>query len=311
MFNNNSFWNLEKTVDILGYLNIFFVVATAVSATLIFKYNNKMEAATGRHRNPHKRKKKIWEKLSIILGILAAILTVCLTILGSKVSTSKENEAKAQIANANLQAENAKAISAKANNGAEIAKANAAQANQATSEIQKQNLELATKLAKITKESNTEKQKLFRMQIEVANAQTKQIQAEKDLLLLNKKIAPRKITNQQQSSLINLINKIPEGFLSIQAITGDGEAYQYAEKLLNIFKEAGWKRVSGIISTAEEFPYGLLIITGRQNNNSTYVMELERVFEQTDLESLTKGPAFNEATPPNEVILYIGHKPNK
>jgi len=128
----------------------------------------------------------------------------------------------------------------KANADAEKAKADAANANLRAQAIEHENITLRNDLEKTIIEADTEKQKLARTQIEVANAQTKQKEAEIALIKLKKQVAGRELSAEQQKRIVEEIKGQPS-IVSIYFALNDPEVAIFADQIKITLLAAGWK----------------------------------------------------------------------
>lgn len=161
-------------------------------------------------------------KLIFIIYVISLLFTLVLTVLLWKASNKAQdaviNDAKLQISKINLSSE----------------------------KITKENIELRTKLEQSISEATIEKQKLSKMQIEVAEAKQKQSEAEISLEELKVRIKYRNLTQEQGKTMVEMLSGKKKGHVSITAVMGNAESSSFANQLHDIFKESKWAVPSGI-----------------------------------------------------------------
>jgi hypothetical protein len=153
-----------------------------------------------------------------------------------------------------------------------------------------------------------EKLKLAKTQNEVAEANKKQIEAERSLGQVQEKIRFRSINSQQRVELVKLLKLNVRPPIIIGTPAGVPESMQFALQLNDILKEAGWD-AKGV---GQDFyvgghPVGILIEVHSYKEAPRYAAFLQHALKQVGIESMgTENPD----TPNNYVKLIVGLKPN-
>jgi len=161
---------------------------------------------------------------SLIFGVIA---TYAIVVSGN----IKEKVFKRELSKTNADAEKAKADAANASS-------KAADANLRAQVIERDNIVLRNDLEKTIIEADTEKQKLAKTQIEVADSKRKQAEAEKSLEELRAKLRARSITAEQREILVHQLAPLAGGRIKVVRL-GDKEASEYADQIISVFREAG------------------------------------------------------------------------
>ncbi|MCA1638604.1 MAG: hypothetical protein LC768_09770 [Acidobacteria bacterium] len=142
-----------------------------------------------------------------------------------------------------------------------------------------------------------------KLEKEITEAKTKQIEAEKALLELQNRISPRSLTQEQQTKLLAALKTLPKDSIDIHFISGNEESIQYAEQFIRVFKDAGWQ-VQPKAAITSFSVLGLHIIG---SGSDSPVMSLTQAFKDCGIQ--ING---NESFPPdlpNSVSLTVGAKP--
>lgn len=269
---------------------IFGVVAAVIAAllaSLVFRTNNVYQAAV---------------KADADARILVA---------RAEAETAKKDAAEANkgVAKANLEIENAKKATAEANAVAKTAEEGAAKANERAEKLEQQNITLRTDLNKAGAEANVEKQKVARMQIEVAEARTKQAEAERQLLQLQERTTPRQLSGRQQRFLSNELKKYrgtPVAFTRI----ADAEANAFGGRMLAALMMSGWTvQSSNNAGTPSPPVYGVRIVFPSKSNpmGTPASQALISALQQLDVEmKISPNPDESEL-----ITIFVGLKPVK
>jgi hypothetical protein len=76
---------------------------------------------------------------------------------------------------------------------------------------------------------------------DVAKQQERAATAERDLLLLKRAVAPRRITPEQQQEIVRLLNSATsKGRVSVSTFSNNAEPLAYAEEIRKVLAVAGW-----------------------------------------------------------------------
>jgi len=97
--------------------------------------------------------------------------------------------------------------------------------------------------ARALAEASSAKENTSRLEIESANLRERAARAGKELIEVQDRIKPRRITEAQRVRLIQALNPLPKGLIGITATIGDGEARILAGQIQALLKASGWEDV--------------------------------------------------------------------
>ena len=228
---------------------------------------------------------------SLIFGVIA---TYAIVVSGN----IKEKVLRQELSKANTDAEKAKFDAATASE-------KAADTNKRAQEIERDNLKLKADLENTIIEADSEKLKLAKMQIDVADARRKQAEAEKSLEQFRQRIQPRLMTTDQQNHFTKLLNGA-KGTIDIVSMLGDAESYSFASQIDATLKANGWQTrgVNQAVFTGK--PVGLILGVHSAETAPQYAVVLQQAF------SIIGFPASGEISadlPAQTVKLIVGTKP--
>jgi hypothetical protein len=96
-----------------------------------------------------------------------------------------------------------------------------------------------------------------RLEVEAAQQRARAAEAERALLELQQRLAPRRIDSALQKKLVAALRPY-HGSVVVLTQLGDAEAAQFANDLIKVFQEAGWQLQLNRIGVASPPPYGLV-----------------------------------------------------
>lgn len=166
------------------------------------------------------------------------------------------------------------------------ADARIAEANRKSKEVEQQNLILRSEVAKL--------------QIEAANAQ-------RALLEVQERIAPRHLSEDQKNKLRSILKGQPKGEITIECVGAIGEAFDFAKEIYDVLVSIGWK-VQGVESmiVPGEVASGILIaVRSHDSPSAPKAKTLRAALKRIGLE--TKEELRNHLSE-NEIELLVGAK---
>ncbi len=263
----------------------------------------------------------LYNYIAIGLTLAAAFCAFMVFFTGSKAQNAKDiqsnkvqREADERISQSNASAAIAQADAAFANASAGSATADAAKAKEATQLIEKQNLQLQRDLSNTNTQADIEKQKLAKTQIEVSNALTRQYEAERrqaeaerKLLLLSEKVKQRVISPQQRNQILDALKHQPRATntVHITSNASDSESAIYAEQIAHLLIDAGWK-----VDNGQGFfggtPLGLFIqVKDKTSPTAEFAGIIQHAFKTAGIELTGEVQPERE---PEEIHLIVGSK---
>jgi hypothetical protein len=101
--------------------------------------------------------------------------------------------------------------------------------------------ELVTASNDLSKEKDRQLQRDLKEKDEaIAKLDKERAEAEKSLLELQERFAPRTVSPEQRTTFLKEVASEPKGKVSISVVTGDPEAFAYATKLFELLRDAGY-----------------------------------------------------------------------
>ncbi|PYR04361.1 MAG: hypothetical protein DMF99_32115 [Acidobacteria bacterium] len=151
----------------------------------------------------------------------------------------------------------------------------------------------------------------FARSIEVSKQQEKTANAERELLILKEKIAPRHISDEQRKALIaSLKESQDKGLVRVFAQAGDSESFQYAVQIEEILKAAGWlvapPSLPGIFPSPGDSHVGLLLGVRDPSKPPPHGLALKKAFAGVGIEMLVE---HNRRADDTGVELLVNNKP--
>lgn len=93
-----------------------------------------------------------------------------------------------------------------------------------------------------------------KVEIELAKQQTKAAVAEKNLLELQERIKPRRLTDKQAKDFVDALKNLPGATVRVGwTIGGADEGFDFLKQLIPLFREAGWVVVNDGKDITEHF----------------------------------------------------------
>ena len=206
--------------------------------------------------------------------------------------TAEAENAKTERAEADRQIAIAKADAAKAREGAEVARTDALRAKEGIA-----NAEAVSAKAAVEVE---------RLQIVVADAEVRRLEAERAFLELQERVKPRKLTDAQRKGLVELLKDAPKGPVMMECLMAETETCSFAEDIRTALIAAGFKinqtQVSG---TATVIPTGVNVLI-HDNSIPRHSDFLMRALRGIGLKPIGMVDPF---VPEGMVFIRIGVKP--
>jgi hypothetical protein len=149
----------------------------------------------------------------------------------------------------------------------------------------------------------------------LAKQQERAANAERELLELKERVAPRRLTAAQRTALLAALKAAaPKGRVDVVCSVGDGEARSFAIEILATLKDAGWPTLG---SVSAEFVTGfgtLVVVKGPADapagtvfpDAPRHAVSLSRAFSAAGLEIGTNAAPHLKA---DEVKLVVATKP--
>jgi hypothetical protein len=211
------------------------------------------------------------------------------------VAIAKENTSRLEVEAARLR-EQATAAEAKIKS----AEARAAEANERSARAGEGTAKALVEVA-IAKENTS------RLEIDAANLRERAARAEKELIEVQDRIKPRRITDPQRTRLIQALKPLPKGPISITTPMGDGEARILAGQIQEIFKASGWGDVHISQALFNRPMIGVMIQLHDVENIPLFAVPLLQAFHDNDV---SKTLAYNPEVPEGKIDILVGMKPN-
>jgi hypothetical protein len=217
--------------------------------------------------------------LAALAGLLAWYFSVQLTAVKDEADLKFKTESSTTIALAEARSEDAKEKAARAGEGTAKALAEAAAANE----------------------------RAGKLEVEAAHQRDRAARAERDLVEVQNRIRPRRITDAQRTQLVQVLMQSPKGAVRIDVVLGDGEALIFARQIKEILTASGWTNVHLSQSVYTGSPVGLSIIVRDGSNVPLFAAALMEAFTSV---GLIVHASHNEALPEETVKILVGMKPS-
>jgi hypothetical protein len=164
------------------------------------------------------------------------------------------------------------------------------------------------RIATVENELVSAKLALAQQQERAAKADERAAKARHDLLQLQIKLAPRRISDDLRPKLVESLRKpSPKGKIDIEAIANDSEGAAFAFQLWEILGEAGWPRtpVNGGVHPVP--PTGFGVIVHSRAKMPPHAASLHAAFHAVgeDIGEIVEAP---HMVPEGVVRLMIGRK---
>jgi hypothetical protein len=185
-----------------------------------------------------------------------------------------------------------------------------AEANESAAHANRKALEAAEGTAKATAVAAEANERAAKLELETARQKEKAAIAERQLLELQEKIRPRRLTEAAIRALSAAFRGAsPKGLVTIQAVLGDGEGAAFANQLNDVLKAAGWS-TSGVSLAAfvgGPNPTGVRIVVKSVATAPPYAAVLQQAFERG---GLPVDGAVDSSAAEGVVLLLVGNKPS-
>ena len=99
--------------------------------------------------------------------------------------------------------------------------------------------------AQSAQEKAVSDERMLALDKEVAEARTKQAEAERALLELQERMKPRHLTPEQRARLLEILKATTKGNIKVSCAVSNEESCAFAVELANLLKAAGWS-VTGV-----------------------------------------------------------------
>lgn len=147
-----------------------------------------------------------------------------------------------------------------------------------------------------------------RVETDLAKQQEKTATAERDLLQLQRRMEPRRISAEQRARLVVLLSSGPKGKVGIGCVLGDGEGQAFANDVDGVLKASGWE-TTGVSQGAYSGgnPIGFGIIVRSAISAPPFAAVLQRAFFSI---GIPMAGAENPQLADGAVQILVGNKPN-
>jgi transposase len=165
------------------------------------------------------------------------------------------------------------------------------------------------KVASLQKDAIDAKAAQQRVEISLAEQQEKAATAEHSLLLLQRRMEPRKLSGEQKARLLEILKHRPKGKISIMSVMGDQEGSAFASDIETTLRAAGWETGGGagqsVYTGGNPIGLGILVKSGK--SAPVYAGELQQAFFSI---GVPLAGAENATLPDGTVEIVVGNKPN-
>lgn len=144
------------------------------------------------------------------------------------------------------------------------------------------------------------------LEIELVRQRERAARAEKELVEIQERLKPRRITDAQRGLLIQALQKSPKGPLTIATPIGDAEAQMFARQIREILESSGWKGVRFTQNLFKGTPVGLSVNVRDGNKVPLFAEMLRQAFESSGTPIYE---AYNPELTDETVQLLVGMKP--
>jgi len=144
------------------------------------------------------------------------------------------------------------------------------------------------------------------LEIQAARQRERAARAEKELVEIQERIKPRRITDAQRATLIKALTNAAKGPVTIATPIGDAEAQMFARQIREILESSGWKSVRFTQNLFKGTPVGLSVNVRDGNKVPFYAEMLRQAFESSGIPIYG---AYNPELTDEAVQLLVGMKP--
>ncbi len=227
----------------------------------------------------------------------------------AKIKASEEGTAKA-LAEAASAKENTSRLdveAARLREQATIAEVKIKGAEVRAAEANERSAKAGEGTAKALAEAASAKGNTSRLEGEAANLRERAARAEKELIEVQERIKPRRITDTQRAKLIQALKPVPKGPIGLTTTMGDGEARMLAGQIQAILKAAGWEDVHISQALFNKPMVGVMIEFHDLNKIPPFAVPLLDAFYSNDI---SKTLVYNSEVPEGKIIIIVGMKPD-
>jgi hypothetical protein len=284
--------------ELVEYVGEAFVIIGCVGE--FFADFTKLRTEEWRHR---------LGRLSLLLLISALAVELVAIVRTNSLSGKEIALLNGISADARLRAANAESQVAEAKATAESAKVTA---KGFESKIAESNARVKTAEARIASadaSSNDAVARVAAAELQVAAQRERAAKAEKDLLEVQEKIKPRRITPEQRDQLVMFLSQPPRGKVDIMCVLGDGEGLAFAEEVGQVLKASGWEIGSGGVSQgafAPSNPVGFGVLVHSSQSPPPRAISLIHAFRSV---GLPLGGSEKKELDADAVQIIVGNKP--
>lgn len=161
--------------------------------------------------------------------------------------------------------------------------------------------------ARALAETGAANERVVKVELEAAQQRERAARAEKDLLELQERIKPRRISADQRERLIAALRNLPKGPVIVTCVLGDGEAIAFANQIVDSLKSAGWPvdGVNQVVYTPNN-PVGFFVRVRSAANAPPYAGALQQAFNSVEIRlDGQQVPTLSEGV----VEIVVGNKP--
>lgn len=236
----------------------------------------------------------------IAVGVLGTWFTVAVFKAGNKVQEAIKADADSRIEQLRVEGDKAQSELAKTNVRLTEAEGRLAEANRKAEEARRET-------AQASKDAALANERAGKVELETAKQRERAAKAENDLLVLQQRIAPRRLSQSQEFLLIEALKRSQvKGPVKIVAVLGDGEGLAFAAQLHNIIKAGDWPS-NGVDQAAYDTnPIGMGILVRSAKNAPAHAGALQAAFGAAGISIIGSE---NPRIPAEAVELLVGNKP--
>jgi hypothetical protein len=148
-----------------------------------------------------------------------------------------------------------------------------------------------------------------RLEKDAAEARTRQAEAERMLLEIQERFAPRTLIREQRDAFVKRLSDAPKGKVEVWVTMGDPEAYAFSSQLWNALKDVGFD-VGSQLTPFTEFgppPVGVTIQIRDKDNVPPSAEPIQRALEDAGIKA--GGEVSLMSHDASVVYIRVGIKP--
>lgn len=156
-----------------------------------------------------------------------------------------------------------------------------------------------------SREITSANERTAKLEKEVAQARTRQADAERELIELQEKLRPRHLL--ERNKFVSFLKEYKSGPLEIQYSGNDVESRAFASEIEAAFKDAGWSEVhvnNNVLIFPQ--PVGLRLRVKSADSIPEYAGAVQQAFKTINIPTQVET---DDATAPNALFLTVGSKP--